>query len=67
VIVRVAVVGASGYIGGELARILIGHPNVELCAVTSTRFAKRRLDSVHPNLRGMCPLAFTHPDKLDTY
>jgi N-acetyl-gamma-glutamyl-phosphate/LysW-gamma-L-alpha-aminoadipyl-6-phosphate reductase len=65
--VRVAVVGASGYIGGELVRILIGHPNIELCAATSTRFANRRLDSVHPNLRGVCPLTFTHPDNLGTY
>jgi N-acetyl-gamma-glutamyl-phosphate/LysW-gamma-L-alpha-aminoadipyl-6-phosphate reductase len=65
--IRAAVVGASGYIGGELVRILTGHPDVELCAATSSRFANRRVDSVHPNLRSICPLTFTHPDDLETY
>lgn len=65
--VRVAVVGASGYIGGELVRILTGHPEVELCAATSSRFANRRIDSVHPNLRSVCSLTFTHPDDLESY
>jgi len=66
-VLRVAVVGASGYIGGELVRILSGHPQVELCAATSTRFASRRVDSVHPNLRSVCPMSFIHPDDLGTY
>ncbi|MEV5708314.1 N-acetyl-gamma-glutamyl-phosphate reductase [Actinoallomurus sp. NPDC052274] len=64
---RVAVVGGSGYIGGELIRILLGHPEVELCAATSNRFANRRVDSVHPNLRNVCDLTFTHPEDLGTY
>jgi N-acetyl-gamma-glutamyl-phosphate/LysW-gamma-L-alpha-aminoadipyl-6-phosphate reductase len=65
--IRAAVVGASGYIGGELVRILTGHPNVELSAATSSRYANRRVDSVHPNLRSICPLTFSHPDDLETY
>ena len=64
---RVAVIGASGYVGGELVRILIGHPEVELCAATSSRFTNRRVDSVHPNLRGVCGMTFTHPDDLGNY
>jgi N-acetyl-gamma-glutamyl-phosphate/LysW-gamma-L-alpha-aminoadipyl-6-phosphate reductase len=64
---RVAVVGASGYVGGELVRILGGHSEVELCAATSARLAKRRIDSVHPNLRSVCELTFTHPDDLEDY
>lgn len=62
--ISVAVVGASGYIGGELLRLLLGHPDVDVAAATSTRWAGRRVDSVHPNLRGRTDLTFTPPDAL---
>ena len=65
--IRAAVVGGAGYIGGELLRILSGHPEVELAVATSTRFANRRIESVHPNLRSLSDLVFTHPDELDSY
>jgi LysW-gamma-L-alpha-aminoadipyl-6-phosphate/LysW-L-glutamyl-5-phosphate reductase len=64
---RVAVVGGSGYVGGELIRILAGHPEAEVCVATSTRFAGHRVDSVHPNLRSACSLSFIDPDDLDHY
>ncbi|MBX7222034.1 MAG: N-acetyl-gamma-glutamyl-phosphate reductase [Blastocatellia bacterium] len=50
---KCAVVGASGYIGGELARLLLGHPNVELVAVTGRESAGKMLGDVHPNLAGV--------------
>src|SRR5688572_6781905 len=50
---RAAVVGASGYVGGELVRLLAGHPNVEIVAATANEAAGRRIDDVHPNLRGL--------------
>jgi [amino group carrier protein]-6-phospho-L-2-aminoadipate/5-phospho-L-glutamate reductase len=65
--VRVAVVGGSGYIGGELLRLLVCHPRVELAAVTSTRLAGRRADGTHPNLRGLTDLTFIQPAALDGY
>jgi N-acetyl-gamma-glutamyl-phosphate reductase len=46
-------VGGSGYVGGELVRLLLGHPNVELVAVTGNEAAGRPLASVHPNLAGV--------------
>ncbi|HEX5120943.1 MAG TPA: N-acetyl-gamma-glutamyl-phosphate reductase [Pseudonocardiaceae bacterium] len=61
----VAVVGGSGYIGGELLRLLLGHPDVQVTAATSTRWAGRRIDSVHPNLRARTDLTFTAPEALD--
>jgi N-acetyl-gamma-glutamyl-phosphate/LysW-gamma-L-alpha-aminoadipyl-6-phosphate reductase len=61
----VAVVGAAGYIGGELLRILLGHQRVEVAAATSTRLAGRRVDGVHPNLRGLTDLTFTDPERLE--
>lgn len=60
----VAVVGAAGYIGGELLRLLLEHPRVRVSAATSSRYAGRRLDTVHPNLRGHTDLTFTAPDDL---
>jgi N-acetyl-gamma-glutamyl-phosphate/LysW-gamma-L-alpha-aminoadipyl-6-phosphate reductase len=65
--IRAAVVGAAGYIGGELLRLLVGHPEVELAAATSTRLAGRRVDGSHPNLRGLTDLTFMEPGALGEY
>jgi N-acetyl-gamma-glutamyl-phosphate reductase len=48
--VRVAVAGASGYAGGELLRLLLAHPEVEIGAVTAGGNAGSRLGEHHPNL-----------------
>lgn len=64
---RVAVVGGSGYIGGELLRLLLGHREVDVAAATSTRLAGRRVDSAHPNLRGRTDLTFVAPADLGEY
>jgi N-acetyl-gamma-glutamyl-phosphate reductase len=50
--VRVAVIGASGYTGQELLRLLVMHPQVDLVAVTSRQEAGRALTSVFPRLAG---------------
>ncbi|HEU5071070.1 MAG TPA: N-acetyl-gamma-glutamyl-phosphate reductase [Verrucomicrobiae bacterium] len=63
--VRVAIVGASGYSGEELVRLLLGHPHVELTAVTSRSNAGQTLAQVFPKFAGR-PLAktlrFTEPN-----
>ncbi|MBK7536544.1 MAG: N-acetyl-gamma-glutamyl-phosphate reductase [Myxococcales bacterium] len=51
--VPVAIVGASGYTGSELLRILHGHPGMAVVSVTAKRAAGARLDSVFPHLRGV--------------
>ncbi len=48
--VTVAVAGASGYAGGELLRLLLGHPEVELGALSAASSAGRRVTDVHPHL-----------------
>ena len=61
---RVAIIGGSGYTGGELARLLLFHPQVELAQIASSNHAGHYLHSVHPNLRKLSPLRFCHPDDL---
>jgi N-acetyl-gamma-glutamyl-phosphate/LysW-gamma-L-alpha-aminoadipyl-6-phosphate reductase len=60
--VRVGVVGASGYAGGELVRILLGHGKVDLTFATSRRNAGEYLFRVHPNLRGVTDMKFIGND-----
>jgi N-acetyl-gamma-glutamyl-phosphate/LysW-gamma-L-alpha-aminoadipyl-6-phosphate reductase len=62
--VRVAIVGGSGYTGGELARLLLFHPQVELTQVASGSQAGHFLYSTHPNLRKITTLRYCHPDDL---
>ena len=49
---KVAVAGATGYMGAELLRLLVGHPKVEIVAVTSERSAGGALERLLPSLRG---------------
>jgi N-acetyl-gamma-glutamyl-phosphate reductase len=54
---RVAVVGATGYTGAELLRILLGHPQVRISALTSQKYEGQPIDRVFPALRGQIDLA----------
>ncbi|WP_327432443.1 N-acetyl-gamma-glutamyl-phosphate reductase [Streptomyces sp. NBC_01236] len=60
--IQAGIVGASGYIGGELCRIVLGHPRLELVAPISRSLAGKRVDGAHPNLRGLTDLTFSGPD-----
>jgi N-acetyl-gamma-glutamyl-phosphate reductase len=51
--IRVAVAGASGYAGGELLRLIAGHPELDLVAATAHSQAGAPLASVHPQLAGL--------------
>jgi N-acetyl-gamma-glutamyl-phosphate reductase len=50
---KVGIVGASGYAGETLVRLLLGHPKVELAAVTSRTHAGKALSQVIPSVRGV--------------
>jgi N-acetyl-gamma-glutamyl-phosphate reductase len=54
--VRAGVVGATGYAGAELVRILYGHPDVELTVLTSRQYAGERFDKVYPSMTGVVDL-----------
>lgn len=61
----VGIVGGSGYTGGDLLRLLLWHPHVEVTQVTSRSQAGSYVHAVHPNLRGHTRLQFIHPDALE--
>ena len=58
--IRVAIAGGTGYTGGELFRILLNHPDVEIVAATTTSSEGVRVDSVHRDLIGETDLCFGH-------
>jgi N-acetyl-gamma-glutamyl-phosphate/LysW-gamma-L-alpha-aminoadipyl-6-phosphate reductase len=62
--VRASIVGGSGYGGGEVLRLLLDHPHVEVAQVTSRQQAGVFVHSIHPNLRGRTPLQFVRPEEL---
>ncbi|MBI3624891.1 MAG: N-acetyl-gamma-glutamyl-phosphate reductase [Candidatus Rokubacteria bacterium] len=55
---KVAVAGASGYMGAELLRLLFGHPHVHVIAATSDRLEGEPLEALYPHLRGLTTLSF---------
>jgi LysW-gamma-L-alpha-aminoadipyl-6-phosphate/LysW-L-glutamyl-5-phosphate reductase len=68
--VTASIVGASGYTGGELLRLLLGHPHIEIKQVTSERLNGQFVHFTHPNLRsapaaGRAPLKFTASAALE--
>jgi len=62
--IRASILGGTGYIGGELLRILHFHPQVEFAQVTSRRKVGTPIAEVHPNLRGLVLDKFIHPEEL---
>ena len=57
--IRIGIAGGAGYTGGELLRILINHPQVEICWVHSNSNAGKPLSDVHSDLFGDTDLKFT--------
>ncbi|MEM1113411.1 MAG: N-acetyl-gamma-glutamyl-phosphate reductase [Pseudomonadota bacterium] len=60
--IKVGIVGGTGYTGVELLRLLAQHPEAEVVAITSRAESGRRVDDLYPNLRGHYDLAFTAPE-----
>lgn len=61
---KVSIIGGSGYAGGELLRILLFHPEVEIYQVTSQKYVGRSVGIVHPNLRMVTSLKFCSLEEL---
>lgn len=59
--IKVGIVGGTGYTGVELLRLLAGHPNAELTAITSRSEKGKPVSALFPNLRGIVELVFSEP------
>src|SRR5262245_22385588 len=67
---KVAVIGASGYVGVELVRLLLGHPNVQIKYLTGDSTAGQPIQKIYPHLQGfdLPPLSYLQEidwDELD--
>ena len=63
--IKVGIVGGTGYTGVELLRLLAVHPQVQLTAITSRKEDGLPVADMYPSLRGRVNLAFSAPDKAD--
>ncbi|MCW4027897.1 MAG: hypothetical protein NWE76_10500, partial [Candidatus Bathyarchaeota archaeon] len=63
---NVGIYGASGYVGGELLRLLLQHPQVTVTAATSVTYAGEYVHRLHPNLRGQTDAKFEKPNVANT-
>ncbi len=63
--IRASIIGGSGYTGGELIRLLLFHPNVELCEITSESLVGKYIYKAHPNLRKSTNLKFSSLSEIE--
>jgi len=61
--IKVGIVGGTGYTGVELLRLLVLHPQVALQVITSRADAGTPVSQMFPSLRGLVELCFVHPDE----
>lgn len=62
---EIAIIGASGFTGGELIRLLAGHSEGDVVCATSRKLAGTAVAATHPYLRGFTDLEYTNPDVGD--
>lgn len=62
--IRVGIVGATGYAGAELVRLILTHPAAELVAISSVSFEGKKISEVYPNLAKVCEMELTDSAKM---
>jgi len=62
---KIGIIGGTGYVGSELLRLLLLHPQVEVTTVTSRQTAGEYIFNTHPNLRGITQLKFVPLDTTE--
>lgn len=67
--IKVGIIGAAGYTGGELIRLLVNHPNAEIIFAQSTSQAGKRIYETHTDLLGETELTFSaeHNEAVDVF
>ena len=62
--IKAGIIGATGYAGAELARLLIAHPDVNLTAVSSVSYEGKTLAEIYPNFTGVSELVLENEDAV---
>ena len=62
--IKAAIIGATGFTGSELVRILLGHPDVELIGISSESRAGEPIPAVHPQFEGFCDLTLVKAEEI---
>ncbi len=62
--IQVGIIGATGYAGAELTRLLMSHPCAEIAALGSVSYEGQKMEDVYPNLRGFCDITLTGEDDV---
>ena len=62
--IKVGIIGATGYAGAELARLLVNHPEVKIEAVVSVSNTGQQLDDIYPNFKEILPMTLEGVDEI---
>ena len=62
--IKAGIIGATGYAGAELARLLVNHPDVEVAAVASVSYEGQDIADIYPNLAEILPMTLGNPDDI---
>ena len=62
--IKAGIIGATGYAGAELARLLVNHPDVEIAAVASVSYEGQDIADIYPNLAEILPMTLGNPDDI---
>ena len=63
--IKVGIIGATGYAGVELVRLLLSHPNAQLTAISSVSYEGKEISEVYPNLKGLCDMQLQNEEIID--
>ena len=62
--IKVGIIGATGYAGAELVRLLINHPQAEITAVSSVSYEGKPISEIFPNLLGIIDMPLENADAV---
>lgn len=65
--IKATIVGATGFTGSELVRLLINHPEVSLSAITSESHKGKRFSQIHPQFEGICDMELRSAQDIDQW
>ena len=62
--IKAGIIGATGYAGAELVRILLTHPEAEISAISSVSFEGKKLSEVYPSYKSLCDMECKNQDEV---